>query len=490
MHLNRTIKIQLALFTIITVVAMSVMILGYMKAPSRFFGVGRYDVTLELPSGSGLYKRANVTYSGTEIGRVNDVRLTDNGVQADLSLDSDIKIPSNLKAQVHSVSSIGEQYVALIPQDDTSAPLKDGDVIPLDRTSMPPDIAALLDSTNQGLQAIPRQNLRTVIDESYTAFGGLGPELHRLIKGSTQLAIDARKNLDPLVTLIDQSKPILDSQIETSDSITAWASHLATITGQLEQNDDSVQGFLNRGPASADQLRQLFDRLKPTLPILLANLVSVGQVAVTYQPAIEQLLVLLPQGVVNLQAGMVANMNTKQDYRGQYLDFGLNLNLPPVCSTGFMPAQQSRPPSFQDHPLRPEGDLYCRVPQDSSLLAVRGARNYPCTTVPGKRAPTVKMCESDEQYVPLNNGYNWKGDPNATLSGQAVPQLPPGSAPAPGPAAAPGPDAAIPPIDTAQYDPASGNYVGPDGNVYSQGNLATPAQQGQTWQQMLMPPAP
>ena len=37
------------------------------------------------------------------------------------------------------------------------------------------------------------------------------------------------------------------------------------------------------------------------------------------------------------------------------------------------------------------------------------------------------MCESDEEYVPLNDGYNWKGDPNATMSGQDIPQLPPGS---------------------------------------------------------------
>jgi ABC-type transport system involved in resistance to organic solvents, permease component len=31
------------------------------------------------------------------------------------------------------------------------------------------------------------------------------------------------------------------------------------------------------------------------------------------------------------------------------------------------------------------------------------------------------------QYVPLNDGNNWKGDPNATLSGQDIPQLPPGA---------------------------------------------------------------
>jgi phospholipid/cholesterol/gamma-HCH transport system substrate-binding protein len=128
--------------------------------------------------------------------------------------------------------------------------------------------------------------------------------------------------------------------------------------------------------------------------------------------------------------------------------------------------------------------MYCRVPQDS-MWDVRGARNYPCITVPGKRAPTAKMCESDEQYVPLNDGLNWKGDPNATLSGQPVPQLPPGTPPAP---QAP-PQPAIPPVPAAQYDPATGEYVGPDGTVHTQSNLAQGAPQVPTWQQMLTPSA-
>lgn len=105
--------------------------------------------------------------------------------------------------------------------------------------------------------------------------------------------------------------------------------------------------------------------------------------------------------------------------------------------------------------------------------------------MPGKRAPTVKLCESDEHYVPLNDGFNWKGDPNATLSGQDVPHLPPGSPPA---QAAPSPGPAPPPIAVADYDPATGTYVGPDGNVYTQANPARNAKEEQTWETMLLPP--
>jgi phospholipid/cholesterol/gamma-HCH transport system substrate-binding protein len=494
MHLHRRVKIQLAIFTVIALVAMALMAFHFMKLPAKAFGVGRYTVTLELPETGGLYSTGNVTYRGTEVGRVQSVNLTDTGVEAVLLLKSGVDIPSDLKAEVHSQTAIGEQYVELLPRNGTSLPLKNGDVIPAANTTVPSDINSVLDTLNTGLKAVPRDNLRTVIDESYTAVGGLGPELSRLVKGSSDLAIDARKNLDPLIALIEQSKPVLDSQTNTSDAIQAWASNLATVTSQLQSHDDDVAGVIDKGGPAAAEVRELVERVQPTLPVLLANMVSIGQVALTYRNDIEQLLVLLPQSVSYVQAGIVANVNTKQDYKGQYLSFNLNLNLPPPCTTGFLPAQQQRTPTFEDYPDRAPGDLYCRVPQDSPWN-VRGARSIPCETVPAKRAPTVKMCESDEQYVPLNDGFNWKGDPNATLSGQGIPQLPPGTAP---PAAAPSgpappegaapPGPASPPVAAAEYDPATGTYLGPDGRQYRQSDLAQAAPTDQTWQTMLLSP--
>ncbi|HTQ21900.1 MlaD family protein [Mycobacterium sp.] len=485
LHLHRRVKIQLAVFSVIALVALSVMSLHFVKLPAMLFGVGRYTVKVELAESGGLYGTGNVTYRGSEVGQVASVHLTDSGVEAVLSLKSGIDIPSDLKAEVHSQSAVGESYLELLPRNGTSRPLRDGDVIAQADTSVPPDINALLSAANTALQAIPHDNLQTVINESYTAVGGLGPELSRLVAGSSNLAIDARKNLDPMLALIDRAQPVLDSQTHTSDAIAGWASHLATVTAELRDHDGAVAGTIDHGGPAFAEMRQLIDRVQPSLPLLLANLVSVGQVALTYQNDIEQLLVVFPMAISAEQAGILGNLNTKQAYHGQYLSFNLNLNLPPPCTTGFLPAQQQRIPTFEDYPQRPAGDLYCRVPQDSQLN-VRGARNTPCETVPGKRAPTVKLCESDQQYVPLNDGWNWKGDPNATLSGQGIPQLPPGVAP-PG-AAPPGPGPAPPPIAAAQYDPATGTYIGPDGHRYTRSDLAQAAPKDKTWQSMLLPP--
>ena len=481
MHLHKRAKIQLAIFAVIALVAISLMSLHFMGLPAKLFGVGRYTVTIQLPEAAGLYASGNVTYRGVEVGRVESVNLTDSGVDAVLSLRSDVQIPSDLEAQVHSQSAIGEQYVLLLPRSGDSPPLRDGDTIALADTTVPPDINDILSGVVTGLNAVPKDNLRTVIDESYTAVGGLGPELTRLVHGSIELSIEARENLDPLIALIEQSKPVLDSQTNSAAEITAWASNLAAVTRELEARDHDVAGLFDNGGAAFADARELLDRLRPTLPIVLANLVSVGEVALTYHAGLEQILVLFPQVIAEAGATFLANRDTEQDYRGEYLSFNLNLNLPPPCTIGFLPAQQRRPPSLEDHPERAPGDLYCRTPQDSEFN-VRGAKNLPCVTVPGKRAPTVKMCESDEQYVPLNDGNNWKGDPNAALSGQEIPQLPPGSSPEGTP-----PSSARPPVVGVPYDPATGTYVGPDGKTYAQSDLAATAPV-QTWQSMLVPP--
>jgi phospholipid/cholesterol/gamma-HCH transport system substrate-binding protein len=231
---------------------------------------------------------------------------------------------------------------------------------------------------------------------------------------------------------------------------------------------------------AADEVRALFDRVRPTLPIVLANLVSLGEIAVACQPSLEQLIVLLPQRHCCQSDGRRAQAQHQAGLRGRHADPQPESE---HSAHNRLPARAATAATHLPGLPRPAAGR-CVLP-NSAGRAVQRPRNLPCETVPGKRAPTAKLCESNEYYVPLNDGFNWKGDPNATLSGQPIPQLPPGSPPA---RAAPPPDAAPPPIAAAEYDPATGTYVGPDGRVYTQSNLARSATEEQTWQTMVLPP--
>ena len=163
MYLPRRVVIQMAVFTTGTLIAVSVMAFHYMGLPNYLFGVGHYRVTLHLPTAAGLYASGNVTYRGTEVGRVESVELTDTGVDAILSLKSGVAIPADLDAEVHSQTAVGEQFVALRPRSADGPVLKNGDVIDEGRASVPPDINSLLAATNRGLQAIQHDNLKTCL---------------------------------------------------------------------------------------------------------------------------------------------------------------------------------------------------------------------------------------------------------------------------------------------------------------------------------------
>jgi hypothetical protein len=203
--------------------------------------------------------------------------------------------------------------------------------------------------------------------------------------------------------------------------------------------------------------------------------------------------------------------------------------------------------------------LYCKLPQDSPI-AVRGVRNIPCMTKPGKRAPTAEMCNSDQEYEPIaqkqpflgpyprDPGLEAQGIPpdsrwfpdqglySAPGLGPAAPDTPPPAPPTtmlvPPPAgnidtpspppnlpASPPPTdtpAVPPPSDTpptppmpqlpedvnapasfsgsgpgepsvefVPYNPRTGEYFAPDGNMYRQTDLVTAATP-RTWKNLLL----
>ena len=83
--LTRFVRIQLAIFTIVGIIGVIAMILFYVQVPT-LLGIGRMTVTLELPATGGLYRFANVTYRGVQVGKVTAVGLSANGAKATLSL--------------------------------------------------------------------------------------------------------------------------------------------------------------------------------------------------------------------------------------------------------------------------------------------------------------------------------------------------------------------------------------------------------------------
>ncbi|MGI9125757.1 MAG: MlaD family protein, partial [Mycobacterium sp.] len=164
--MTRFIRIQLMIFAIASVVGIAAMLMVYMQVPTML-GIGRIAVTLELPRTAGLYRFANVTYRGVQIGKVTDVRATREGAEATLSLASSPKIPADLQASVLSVSAVGEQYVDLLPRTGSGPYLRDGSVISAKDTTVPQKVGPMLDQVSALLGSIPKEQLHKLLEESF-----------------------------------------------------------------------------------------------------------------------------------------------------------------------------------------------------------------------------------------------------------------------------------------------------------------------------------
>lgn len=413
--LTRFVRNQLILFTIASVIGVAVMLFAYMQVQTMV-GLNRLTVKLELPATGGLYRYSNVTYRGVQIGRVTDVVLTQKGAEATMSLDTSPKIPADLAADVRSVSAVGEQYVDLRPRTDSGPYLKDGSVISVENTTIPQQVGPMLDQVSSLLKSVPKERLSDLLDESFKAFNGAGDDFQSLLDSSASISQYLNEVSDQSKALIDDSGPLLDSQAETTDSIRTWARSVAGISDEVASHDADIRTILQRGPGFADELSGLLNQLKPTLPVLLSNLTTLGQIFVTYNPSIEQLLVLLP-GTVALQQSFGIMKNNP--YGLPLSDFSFTISDPPPCTVGFLPPSQWRSPADTTTIDTPDG-LYCKLPQDSPI-AVRGARNLPCMGHPGKRAPTVELCNDPKGYQPLAIRQHYLGpypiDPNLIAQG-------------------------------------------------------------------------
>ena len=159
--LTRFIKIQLVLFTILTIIAWSSWAGTTCGCPA-WSGIGQYKLYADLPRSGGLYETANVTYRGTQIGKVTGVEPTENGVKATMSIDNDFKIPKDATANVHSVSAIGEQYLDLVSTGNPGQYFSNGQTIT--KGTVPSEVGPALDAANRGLAVLPKEKIDGLLD--------------------------------------------------------------------------------------------------------------------------------------------------------------------------------------------------------------------------------------------------------------------------------------------------------------------------------------
>jgi phospholipid/cholesterol/gamma-HCH transport system substrate-binding protein len=188
-------------------------------------------------------------------------------------------------------------------------------------------VTSLLTSVNQLATSVPLGELRTVLDELATGFGGTSTSLQALIDGQNKLVRAAGAALPQTDTLIQDSQTVLATQNAEAGAFRSFAASSRLFAQQLVASDADLRRLFVNGAPAATQVSGLITDNTPTLGALIANLLTTSQITLTRGAAIQETFSALPAAIA---AG--STVITSQGAR-----FGVALTFfnPLPCTAGY-----------------------------------------------------------------------------------------------------------------------------------------------------------
>ncbi|MCM0620799.1 MCE family protein [Nocardioides bruguierae] len=413
--ITRRTRIQLFVFALITLVGCSYVGATYAQL-DRFFRDTDYEVVAHFASSGGIFAGGQVTYRGVAVGRVDDLVLTDDGVDVHLQIDKKWDtIPADTLAVVANASAVGEQYVDLKPQTKSDPYLEQGSEIDTADTAVPIATEKLLGDVARTVQSVDRDALRTTVTELGAAFGGSGEDLSRLIDSGSSFIEDADANFQVTTDLIRDANTVLSTQLRSEQDIRTFARRLSQFSSTLAGADPDLRRLLKAGSPAARALRTLIEDNRVELGDLINNLVTTGQVVTRHLDGVEQLLVIYPY-VVEGGFTVVSKSPTSGLYNAH---FGLIITDNPVCQRGYESTQKRTPSDRDERPMNTKA----RCTEGPGTSNARGVQNL------NRPAAAYDPDSVVASYDPETGDLTWGGVPQgganaatpapATLAGDA-----------------------------------------------------------------------
>jgi phospholipid/cholesterol/gamma-HCH transport system substrate-binding protein len=235
-------------------VAAAALILGVLWLGGFKIGEERYDFSIVFPEVSGLVAGDKVTVAGIPAGEVLGLQLVDGRVVADVSVDSEIRIPVDSRISVASYGLIGAKNVAVRPGESDEF-IQPGATIFGNYEKGLGDVVAEMGEALTEIRGVLK-----AADEVITDVEG-----KRQVKTTLQNASDATAELKiaaadlrsmaaDIRALVEDKRDVAEA---TVDSLAVASARFAQVTGDLQTISTSLDSILGRVESGEGSLGKL-----------------------------------------------------------------------------------------------------------------------------------------------------------------------------------------------------------------------------------------
>jgi phospholipid/cholesterol/gamma-HCH transport system substrate-binding protein len=170
-------------------------------------------------------------------------------------------------------------------------------VIPLGDTTLPLPVTSLLTSVNELATSVPLKELRIVLNNLATGFGGTSTSLQALIDGQSRFIRASGAALTQTDTLIQDGQTVLATQNAEAAAFRSFAASSRLFAAQLVSSDADLRRLFANGAPAAAQVAGLITDNTPTLGALIANLLTTSQITLTRGAALREAFSALPAAI-------------------------------------------------------------------------------------------------------------------------------------------------------------------------------------------------
>ncbi|MHA4852768.1 MCE family protein [Rhodococcus sp. MSC1_016] len=265
----------------------------------------------------------SVIVSGVHAGKVDAVELMDTWVQVTFTIDNDsVQLGDLTTAEIKAQNPLGRKALQVVPAGDEQ--LGDNELIPLDRTTPPYDVAAALEDLTKNVSDIDTPRVAEYLDVLSQTFDDTNDEMRPFL--------DGMKRISATVGSRDQAVEDL-------------LSSTASVSGILASRDTQIQQLIGDGStliSTLNEQRQALDQLfsnTSALSVQLKGTVTDNQEQL--RPALDQLdgaLALLQRNRESVAGTLTGGAGVLRAL-GEVLSAfpGFNLYIPNLAPTNLIP---------------------------------------------------------------------------------------------------------------------------------------------------------
>ncbi|MGH2661491.1 MAG: MCE family protein [Actinomycetota bacterium] len=223
-----------------------------------------YAVTALFSDGAGIRSGDYVTVAGLPGGKVKEVRLEGGSVAIELAVEDDVRMAADSSAEIVIETLLGRKSVALIP-GRSDEPLRDGAVIPLDRTTTPIDITELNDISVRLLNASDAEGFDQMLREITEITEGKAQEVQTIIAGLDRVTAAVDRRQVQLTRLIESLRILSTTFGQRDRVIVSLIDNLDVVLDNLAERQEDLVTLLHATDASSHETANLVERNRTVL---------------------------------------------------------------------------------------------------------------------------------------------------------------------------------------------------------------------------------